>query len=89
MGNGNINIVILITKNFNNYFTEVLSKLARDIDTSSVNFDKYISKCNITLPECPMNINELKDPFFSLKTPEIPRFDEVSFNVVKHCFHVL
>ena len=89
MGNGNINIVILITKNFNNYFTEVLSKLARDIDTSSVNFDKYISKCNITLPECPMNINELKDQFFSLKTHEIPRFDEVSFNVVKHCFHVL
>lgn len=89
MGNGNINNVILITENFNKYFTEVLSKLARDIYTSSVNFDKCISKCNITLPECLMNVNELKDPFFSLKTHEIPRYDEVSFNVVKHCFHVL
>lgn len=36
-----------------------------------------------------MNINELKDPFFSLKTHEISRYDEVSFNVFKHCFHVL
>ena len=67
MGNGNINNVNLITENFNNYFTKVLSKLARDIDTSSVNFDKYVSKCNITLPECPVNINELKDPFFLRK----------------------
>ena len=89
MGNGNINNVILITENFNNYFTKVLSKLARDIDTSSVNFDKYVSKCNITLPECPVNINELKDPCFSPKTHEIPRYNKVSFNIVKHCFHVL
>ena len=34
----------------------------------------------------PLSINELKDPFFSLKINKSPGHDGVSFNVIKECF---
>ena len=33
-----------------------------------------------------LSINELKDPFFSLKINKSPGHDGVSFNVIKECF---
>ena len=43
----------------------------------------------MTQPQCPLTTNELKDVFFSLKTKKNPGYDEVSFNVIRHCFTVL
>ena len=51
-------------ENFNKYFTEIKPKLVREIETSSIKFDKYINKCNIRNPECPVTISELKYVFF-------------------------
>ena len=33
-----------------------------------------------------LSINELKEPFFSLKTNKSPVYDEINFNVVEKCF---
>ena len=55
---------------------------------SSINFDDYIDKCNVTQPECSLTINELKDSSFYPKSNKSPGCDEVSFNVIKHCFGV-
>ena len=64
VGNKNISDVELIVENFSKDFTKIGPKLARGIELSSVKFDKYIGKCNITQPEFPVIINELKDVFF-------------------------
>ena len=36
-----------------------------------------------------ISMNELKDPFFSLKINKSPGYDEISFNVAKKCFSSL
>ena len=38
------------------------------------------------MPSQSLSMNELKDPFFSLKTNKSPDADEINFNVVKNCF---
>ena len=48
MGNKNTSHVELIAESFKKYFTEICPKLARGIETSSIKFDKYNDKCNIT-----------------------------------------
>ena len=48
MNNKNIANVELIAENFNKYFNKIAAKLAREIETSSIKFDKYISKYNVT-----------------------------------------
>ena len=63
--------------------------LARKMKNYSIYFDDYIDKDNVIQPECSLTINELKDSSFYLKTNESPAYDEVSFNVIKHCFGVL
>ena len=75
-----------IAKNFNRYFTEIRPTLTKKVDSSSVNFHKYLQACNITQPEKDLTVNELKDAFFSLKLNKSPGYDEVGFNVVKKCF---
>ena len=65
MDNKNITDVKLIVENSNKYFTEIGPKLAREVETSSIKFEMYIDDCNITRPEFPVTINELKDAFFS------------------------
>ena len=75
-----------IAENFNRYFTEIGQTLAKKVDSSSVNFHKYLEACNRTQPEKELAVNELKDAFFSLKLNKSPGYNEVSFNVVKKCF---
>ena len=38
------------------------------------------------MPSQSLSINELKDAFFSLKANKSPGADEITFNVIKHCF---
>ena len=44
---------------------------------------------SVTMQHKYVFINELRDPFFSLKLSKCPGYDEISFNVVKKCFSEL
>ena len=77
-----------IAKNFSRYITEIGPTLAKKVDSSSVNFYKYLEAYNITQLEKDLTINELKDAFFFLKLNKSPGYDEVSFKVIKKCFEV-
>ena len=76
----------LIAKSFNKYFAETGSKLAKNIQISSINFESFMKTCDTTQAESAFTINELKDSFFSLKINKSPGYDEISFNVVKNYF---
>ena len=78
-----------LAENFSRYFTEIGLTLAKKVDSSSVNFHKYLEAYNIIQPEKDLTVNEQKDAFFSLKLNKSPGCDEVSFNVVKKCFESL
>ena len=78
-----------IADNFSRYFTGIGSTLAKKVDSSSVNFHKFLEAYNITQPEKGLTVNKLKDAFFSLNLNESPGYNEVSFNVIKKCFRSL
>ena len=42
--------------------------------------------CNIFQPESALNINGLKDAFYSLKTNKSPGYDDISSNIIKQFF---
>ena len=75
-----------IAENVKIYFTQIGPILAKKVDSSSVNFHKYLEAYNITQPEKDLTVNELKDALFSLKLNKTPGYNEVNFNVVKKCF---
>ena len=78
-----------IAESLNKYFTQIGTKLAKDIGTSTNSFNEYIKKHDTTQPEKAISVNELKDAFFSLKINKSAGYDVISFNVVKKCFGVL
>ena len=78
-----------IAKNFSRYITEIGPTLAKKVDSSSVNFYKYLEAYNITQLEKDLTMNEMKGAFFSLKLNKSPGYDEVSFKVIKKCFRSL
>ena len=53
-----------IAENFNRYFTEIGPTLAKNVDSSSVNFHQYLEAYKITQPEKDLTVNELKETFF-------------------------
>ena len=54
------------------------------------NFDTYLKNmCNIFQPGNDLSINERKDAFSSLKTNNSPGYDDISSNIIKHCFGTL
>ena len=53
-----------IVENFNRYFTKIGLTLAKKVDSSSVDFHKYLEAYNIIQPEKDPTVNELKDAFF-------------------------
>ena len=78
-----------MAESFNKFFTEIGPNLAKDIDSPSVTFDKYLKTCNKNQLEHSLTVNELKEAFFSLKLNKSPGYDEISFNVIKKCFRSL
>ena len=78
-----------IAESFNRYLTEIGSTLAKKVDSSSVNFHKYLEVYNFIQPEKVLTVNELKDAFFSLKLNKSPGYNDVSFNVIKKFFKSL
>ena len=78
-----------IAESFNNFFSEIGPKWAKDIVTSTKIFNEYIKKYDTAHPEKVISLNELQDSFFSLKINKSAGYDDISFNVVKKCFGVL
>ena len=54
-----------------------------------MNFEGYIKKRNSIQPEQPLSINELKDALLSLGINKSPRFNGISFTVLKNSFGAL
>ena len=75
-----------IANEFNKYFADIGPSLAKNIPDPSIPFEKFLERVNNTLSSQSLSINELKDPFFSLKTNKSPGADEINFNVIKYCF---
>ena len=78
-----------IAESFNKYFTQIGPNLAKDIGTSTKNFNECIKKHDTTQPERVISANELENAFFSLKINKSAGYGDISFNVVKNCFGVL
>ena len=78
-----------IANEFNAFFTNIGSKLARKIPNASTTFESYINKPDSIMKTKQLSMNELKDAFFSLKINKSPGYDDISFNVVKKCFSSL
>ena len=75
-----------IANEFNKYFADIGSSLAKSIPDSSMLFESFLKRVNTTLPSQSFSINELKDAIFSLKTNKSSGTDEINFNVIKYCF---
>ena len=78
-----------IANEFNKFFTNIRSELARKISTASRTFESFLNKINITMPADSITINELKKAFFFLKANKSPSYDEISSNVIINCFSKL
>ena len=62
-----------IANEFNKVFTNIGPELTGKTLTASRTFENFLSKIDITMPVDQITINELKEPFFSLKTNRIPK----------------
>ena len=74
---------------FNTFFTNIGTELAKNIPNASRPFESYIKKVDTTMPTDFLAINEVKEAFFSLKINKSPAYDEISFNVIKNYFSEL
>ena len=64
-----------IAENLNKFFTEIVPKLAKEIETSATKFDDYLKQCDTIQSDNPVSINELKDAFFSLQKNKSSGYD--------------
>ena len=74
---------------FNQLFANAGPILAQQISESENTFEIYLVKTSAIMQHKSVSINELRDPFFSLKLNRSPGYDEISFNVIKKCFSEL
>ena len=78
-----------IANQFNAFFTDIGIKLASKIPNASTTCESYINKPDSIMETKQFSMNELKDAFFLLKINKNPGYDNISFNVLKKCFHSL
>ena len=83
-----IYVYIYIATEFNRFFANVGSTLAKQIPESENSLESYIAKTFATMQHKSFSIVELRDAFFSLKLNESPGNDKISF-IVKICFSKL
>ena len=74
---------------FNKYFCEQYSRVGQGNPNYIKNFGELLNKIDITISEDPIDINELKEVFFSLKGSKSPGYDGINYNVIKNCFSEL
>ena len=65
-----------IADEFNNFFTNIGSDLANEIQNASNSFYTYVTEIdNTSMKSQPLSINELKDTFFPLEMNKSPEHD--------------
>ena len=57
---------------FNNSFTDICPKLAQK------SFESYMNRMNLEMENKPLNVNGLKEAFYSLKTNKNAAYDDIS-----------
>ena len=73
-----------IANKFKKYFAD---SVAKSVLEPSMSFKRYLKRVSAsTQSSKSASIKELKDAFFSLITNKSPGGDEISFNVIQHCF---
>ena len=80
---------IKIAHEFNPFFRNVGKSLASKIRNASTPFEYFVNKSDVVIETKPLSMNELKDAFYSLKSNKSPRYDDISYNVIKKCFNSL
>ena len=80
---------IKIAHEFNPFFRHVGKSLASKIRNPSTPFEYFVNKSDVVIETKPLSMNELKDAFYSLKSNKSPRYDDISYNVIKKCFNSL
>ena len=74
---------------FNKFFCKQYSRVGQGNPNYIKNFWELLNEIDITISEDPVDINELKEVFFSLKANKSPGYDEINYNVIKNCFSEL
>ena len=80
---------IKIAHEFNSFFRNVGKSLASKIRNASTPFEYFVNKSDVVIETKPLSMNELKDAFYSLKSNKSPRYNDISYNVIKKCFNSL
>ena len=70
-------------------FKNVGQNLESKISNVSASFEYFFNKSDFVIETKVVSINELKDVFYCLKSNKSPRYDDISFNVIKKCFDSL
>ena len=70
INNKDITSADLIAENFNDCFSDIGPKLAKNIEVSSRDFRSYIKEHESVLSECDLTVNELKEAFFFTKNKQ-------------------
>ena len=74
---------------FNKFFCKQYSRVGQGNLNYIKNFWELLNKIDIAISEDPIDINELKEVFFSLKANKSQGYDEINYNVIIKCFSEL
>ena len=82
INNTNIYNKINIAEQFNQFFVN----FGPNLDEC---FENYMTSIEKNMPEYELTDDEFKEAFFSLKANKSAGYDDISYDVVKHCFDFL
>ena len=77
--------VDLLAENFNKDYSEIVPKLAANIEESLIDFKSYIQKYESVQSERDLTVNRIKEAIFLLKPDMSSGYDGTNFNVIKTC----
>ena len=75
-----------IALEFNSFFINIGKNLASKVPNASTPFEYFVNKSDFVMETKPLSMNKLKDTFCSSKSSKYPRYDDISYNVIKKCF---
>lgn len=75
--------VDLLVENFNKDYSEIVPKLAANIEESLIDFKSYIQKYDSVQSERDLTVNRIKEAIFLLKPNMSSGYDGTNFNVIK------
>ena len=78
-----------IALEFNSFFINIGKNLASKVPNASTPFEYFVNKSDFVMETKPLSMNKLKDTFCSSKSSKYPRYDDISYNVIKKCFGIL